>query len=185
MQFHRSPVPMVPYETAGPLINREVMVDAAWRKIFGMKPLKTSRANAKNPPKQQALTYNERLTISVIAGAAYTHDGDIKTMDMVDLLVSFLDRKRDAVIRILRNLEEAGFIRQVADEDRATIYHWQLRDDSIRAKLAQLVDVLMEIDKVVAIQRAEPENPDAGSKMLPNDIYYNLVVRRNAYRAQS
>lgn len=185
MSFHRPSVSMVEYKTAGPLINHEVMVDAAWRKIVGLKPPQTRRVKASVLPKPQALTYDERLTISVIAGWTYTHDGKITTGNLVEVLEAYLDRKRDAVMRILRDLEEAQFISQIQSEDRGTVYYWQLRDNVVRAKLDHLVDVLAKIAEVIAIQRADPENSDAGKDLLPEGIYYNLVVRRNAHRAQS
>lgn len=183
--LHRHCVTAVSYETAGPLINRSVMEDAAWRATVGMKPPTERRTNTKKPPEPTALKHEERLAISVIAGWTYTHDGKIPTGDLITVLSSFLDKKRDAVMRVLRDLEAAGFISQVQSEDRGNVLHWQLRDLSVRRKVDQLVDLLQKVDQVIAIQRANPENPEAGKNMLPEGIYYNIVARRNERRAQS
>jgi hypothetical protein len=153
------------------------MEDAAWRLIVGEK------IKGYNEP--SPLIYEERMAISVIAGWTYTHDGQVSTGDLTKVIGQFIDRGKDAVARILRDLEAAGFISQVENEDNAALLHWQLRDISIRSKLDRLADVLAIIDRVVAIQRADPENPQAGMELLPEGIYYNIVVRRNERRAQS
>lgn len=182
--LHRHCVTTVSYETVGPLINRSVMEDAAWRATVGMKPPTERRRNTMKPPEPTALKHEERLAISVIAGSTFTHDGEIHTGDLVTVLSKFLDKKRDAVMRILRDLEAAGFISQVQSEDRGTVLHWQLRDLSVRRKLDQLVDLLLIVDQVIAIQRADPENPEAGKDLLPEGIYYNILAQRNMRRAQ-
>jgi DNA-binding MarR family transcriptional regulator len=112
-------------------------------------------------------------------------DGQVTSGDLMKVLKAFLNREKDAVMRILRDLEEAGFISQAPNEDRGTVYHWQLRDMSVRCKLDRVADLLEKIDKVVALQRANPENEEAGKELLLDDIYYNVVSRRKAFRAGS
>lgn len=185
MSLHRPVVSVVSYGTVAPLINRAVMEDAAWREIVGLKPPKNRRLKAGAEPKPIPLKYEERLALSVIAGWTYTHDGQVTTGGLITALKKFLEKEKDAVMRILRDLEEAGFIAQVQSQDLGTVYHWHLRDFSVRQKLDNLAKLLSRIDQVIAAQIVDPENPEAGKDLVPEGVYYNIVTRRNERRSEA
>ena len=197
-------MPSMPFKTAGPLTNRLVMEDRAWRQVVGLKPYTemeaaaAAKAEAKKKaeakangepepepePKGTALNREERDTLSVIAGWTYTHDGKVRTGDLVAALTKFLDCQRDAVMRVLRDLEAACFVRQVQNDEQGNIYNWMLREDkSVHHRLDRLVNVLERIDEMIAIQRKNPENPEAGKDLLPEGIYFNIVANRDKRRS--
>lgn len=164
----------IPYKIAIPNINRSVMEDNAWIEIFE----KRFYAKYKDGKYYKHLSHNERLTITVIIAWTYIHDGQTTTTDLVRALQEFLDKGKDSVINVLRNLEHAGFLKQRKNEDKATIYHWYIANEDIIDNYKDLMKVIHDIDEVIKIQIKNPRNINAGKDLIPENIYYNTSLNR-------
>lgn len=160
-------VPQVSAVTAIELVNRLQMQTQAWRYTFN----------------EDKFPLEEQLALSIVASQSYTKEGNAPTTDThkaLSLMLSFSPSKGD---RKLRNLEGRGYLRQDQNEENYKVHHWRLKDLETAEKVEALAELFGKVEEVILAQKADPQNPAAGSNLVPPSIYFNVVANQIRHRS--
>jgi len=158
-------VPRVSAETAIELVNRMQMQTRAWRRIFEVDQFPLA----------------DQLATEVVAAQSFTQEGSAGTTDTKKALSFMMEFTPGQSERTLRGLQNR-ILRQDKNEDNHKVYHWRLKNLDTAQKLNALADLFGDIEDVIRAQKADPENPDAGRKLIPEDVYFNIVANHVRYQ---
>jgi len=162
--FRVEAVPRLTAETAIELVNRQQMQTRAWRVVF----------------EEETFPLAEQITLIVVASQSYTWEGNAPTTATRNALALFLEMSPAAADRKLRDLENK-YLRQDKNEENHKVFHWRLIDLDVAQKLELLAQLHRKIEDAILTQLADPENPDAGREIVPDEVYFNVVANHIRY----
>lgn len=162
--FRVEAVPRASAQTAITLVNPQQMQTLAFRYVF----------------EEETFPLVEQIVLIVVTSQSYTSEGFAPTTDTSKAVMLFLEASKAKADRKLRDLE-GKYLRQDQSEEEYRVHHWRLKDLETAEKMEVLAHLHRKINEVVLAQLADPENPDAGKDLVPDEIYYNVVKNRIRY----
>ncbi|TGT71803.1 MULTISPECIES: hypothetical protein [unclassified Mesorhizobium] len=147
--------------TAIALVNADVMVGKAFRYVF----------------KEKKFPYDLQGLLSIVTSQTYSWEGTATTTMAHEAGCLYLEKGKGAIDRRLREMENV-YIVQRQNEENGTIWHWNLKNTAVQRAMEEVGELRLKINEVVALQVANPEDPTAGSHLVPAEVYYNVVAKK-------